>query len=163
MSIYDDIIRSQVKQGYLGGKNGALGSYAKDKPKEKEVKAPKHNYQIQITKGEIFVSSDRNGLSDPYVVLKVDKLLGKTLAETESIPDNMQPEWNYTHTFVAREGTKVVVKMMDKDPIGSNTVGEYNITVCGDKKYQPMNFHPDGNIKLITARAFIEIKDLGHV
>ena len=37
MSLYDDIVRSQVKQGNLGGKHGPLGSYAAKKQKAPKV------------------------------------------------------------------------------------------------------------------------------
>lgn len=36
MSIYEDIMRSQVKMGYMGGRNGPLGYLAKKK-KEKPI------------------------------------------------------------------------------------------------------------------------------
>eukprot|EP01117_Protostelium_nocturnum_P011952 TRINITY_DN4372_c0_g1_i2.p1 TRINITY_DN4372_c0_g1~~TRINITY_DN4372_c0_g1_i2.p1 ORF type:complete len:121 (-),score=18.78 TRINITY_DN4372_c0_g1_i2:197-559(-) len=59
-------------------------------------KDPMCKYEITAVSGNVWVSTDRDGLSDPYIVMKKKGLLGKTLFETPVVNDSMSPVWNFT-------------------------------------------------------------------
>eukprot|EP01117_Protostelium_nocturnum_P011951 TRINITY_DN4372_c0_g1_i1.p1 TRINITY_DN4372_c0_g1~~TRINITY_DN4372_c0_g1_i1.p1 ORF type:complete len:131 (-),score=37.58 TRINITY_DN4372_c0_g1_i1:43-435(-) len=105
-------------------------------------KDPMCKYEITAVSGNVWVSTDRDGLSDPYIVMKKKGLLGKTLFETPVVNDSMSPVWNFTEVITARKNTTITVKLMDKDPIGSNTIGVASFKLNGTQDFAPMSFSP---------------------
>ncbi|KAF2074605.1 hypothetical protein CYY_004112 [Polysphondylium violaceum] len=75
MSIYQDILTAQVKQGNFGGKKGQFGYLVDEEKRRKkankayEKTKDRRNYKIEITNGVVDVATDSNGLSDPWVSL----------------------------------------------------------------------------------------------
>ena len=57
-------------------------------------KVPKKLF-IMAVRGEELVSKDANGLSDPFVELR----LGKQVKQTKTIFESLSPEWNDTLEF----------------------------------------------------------------
>eukprot|EP00026_Physarum_polycephalum_P017218 Phypoly_transcript_18373.p1 GENE.Phypoly_transcript_18373~~Phypoly_transcript_18373.p1 ORF type:complete len:176 (+),score=37.56 Phypoly_transcript_18373:110-637(+) len=133
MSIYEDIIRAQVKQGNMGGKKGPLGSYAKEKKKDK-ITSTKHHFEVTITGGKVYKSTDANGLCDPWVRVCKPGLLGKTLCHTDVQHKTLEPKWDYKGKFKVdissdKNCAELIVEMLDKDMVGNDRVGIATIQV----------------------------------
>jgi hypothetical protein len=88
----EDIIQSQKEQGHLGGK-----PEKKIKSGDKK-KSDKVEVAITVHSAKVWVSTDSNGLSDPYVKVIQQGVINKTLLTTPTIKENLNPVWEYTKT-----------------------------------------------------------------
>ncbi|AMD22088.1 HGL252Wp [Eremothecium sinecaudum] len=77
--------------------------------------------EIEVVSAANLPSHDRNGLSDPFAVIKLD---GAKLFTTETIKKTLSPSWNAKTTIPipSRARNKLVIEVYDWDRAGSNTL-----------------------------------------
>eukprot|EP00026_Physarum_polycephalum_P016303 Phypoly_transcript_17180.p1 GENE.Phypoly_transcript_17180~~Phypoly_transcript_17180.p1 ORF type:complete len:169 (+),score=38.72 Phypoly_transcript_17180:277-783(+) len=168
MSIYQDIYDAQRSQGYMGGKKGATyGKYKDGKAKEHKEKkeSEKAKYSVTIHSGQVYKSTDSNGLSDPYVRICKNNLLGRTLMETPVQHKTLSPSWEYTGEFsLSKEKGKnaeVNIVLLDKDMVGSDKVGEYTFSLGSSGKNETVSFYVDKDgKKMINGQITLTYKKL---
>ncbi|KAM9984864.1 hypothetical protein ACTFIY_009296 [Dictyostelium cf. discoideum] len=136
MSIYEEIMRAQVKQGNMGGRNGPLG-YLLRETKQKEKKAVKVNtpkppkpvvtqspYTINLIEGTVTTATDNNGFSDPYLVIiaiKPDNSFSKILFKSNVCKKTLTPTWNQVENFFVKDNvTDIIVELWDHDVLSKN-------------------------------------------
>ncbi|KAN0018816.1 hypothetical protein ACTFIU_008749 [Dictyostelium citrinum] len=135
MSIYEDIMRAQVKQGNMGGKNGPLGYLLRDTKKKEKVakvntpKPPKpvvtkSSYTINLVEGTVTNPTDSNGLSDPYLVImaiKPDNSFSKHLFKSDVCKKTLTPKWNQVEHFIVNDNVSdIIVELWDHDVLSKN-------------------------------------------
>ena len=108
---------------------------------------------VNIKSATVLLSTDANGLSDPYVEVYIgDETSWKKLGSTKVKPETLSPVWDETFSGIV-DGlhTEVKLKLFDKDKFGSDYVGTYKSGshATGGTK---LDMHPKGNYKLITAQ-----------
>jgi hypothetical protein len=83
---------------------------------------------IRAVKGENLLSVDRNGLSDPYCMFKLEKNIHKLPYQAKTL----NPSWQSLDlTFNINDVNKAVmlVQVWDKDLVGSNDMGSFEINL----------------------------------
>ncbi|ORY07877.1 hypothetical protein K493DRAFT_295323 [Basidiobolus meristosporus CBS 931.73] len=71
-----------------------------------------HRYFVEVVLGQDLQPCDRNGLSDPYVVLKSN---GREIGRTRIIYENLNPRWEETFQISFSGVGSVEVVVFDKD------------------------------------------------
>lgn len=109
-------------------------------------------FDMMIMSADNIASHDRNGKSDPFLVIKVD---GETLYKTQTVKKTLSPIWNETAKIPipSRSRGRVSVEVYDWDRAGSNDLlGE---TVWDVSKIRPdeqneitLALKPQGSVKL---------------
>ncbi|KAN0033250.1 hypothetical protein ACTA71_002674 [Dictyostelium dimigraforme] len=135
MSIYEEIMRAQVKQGNMGGRNGPLGYVLRESKKKEKVakvntpKPPKpvvnkSPYTINLVSGTVTNPTDNNGFSDPYLVImaiKPDNSFSKHLFKSNVCKKTLTPTWNQSEDFVVGDNiTDIIVELWDHDVLSKN-------------------------------------------
>ncbi|EGG21310.1 C2 domain-containing protein [Cavenderia fasciculata] len=134
MSVYEDILREQVKQGNMGGTKGPLGyltqkenatklTKSSSKPKEEGY----HWIKIKLVHGIVYEATDGNGLSDPFVKfgrLNPTLFEGKYLFESPVEKKTLTPMWEWTSESkelqIAGKHRYLIVEMWDRDLLSRN-------------------------------------------
>lgn len=108
--------------------------------------------ELKVISAENIPSHDRNGKSDPFVVVRVD---GEKVAKTEVQRKTLSPVWNQKLDvpIPSRSGNKVTVEIHDWDRTGSNDLLCSNVldtTQFDPKKTKDvvLNLKPQGRVKL---------------
>ncbi|KAK5575058.1 hypothetical protein RB653_010313 [Dictyostelium firmibasis] len=135
MSIYEDIMRAQVKQGNMGGRNGPLGYLLRDNKKKEKASKPKvqkpakavvtkNPFTIKLEEGTITNPTDSNGLSDPYLIImaiKPDNSLSKVLFKSTVCKKTLTPVWNESGEFFVNDNVStLMVELWDHDVLSKN-------------------------------------------
>eukprot|EP01133_Synstelium_polycarpum_P020482 gene20482-24580_t len=139
MSIYEDILRAQVKQGNFGGKKGPFAYLAKDNRKEKNAKKERKYvtagaessklYKITLVSGTVANATDSNGLSDPYARIgKISPKLfeSKWIFETKADPKTLTPQWNESEEVyldIRNKHQFLIVQLWDRDMLKDDFIG----------------------------------------
>lgn len=80
---------------------------------------------VTIHKGTIFVSTDLDGTSDPYVKIYTEKDEKAAIYKTAVQSSTLEPVWEETVILnLAPESTYLRFVVRDKDPVGFDHVGE---------------------------------------
>ncbi|KAI9316096.1 hypothetical protein BX666DRAFT_2028321 [Dichotomocladium elegans] len=75
-------------------------------------------YTIRIVRADNLLGLDNNGLSDPYVVLEINK---EEVVKTRTIYKTVNPRWDQTFDIVLNErAVDVLALVYDEDVIGAN-------------------------------------------
>ncbi|KAI9243823.1 hypothetical protein BDA99DRAFT_529801 [Phascolomyces articulosus] len=75
-------------------------------------------YSIRVVRAENLQALDNNGLSDPYVVLEINK---KETAKTRTVYKTLNPRWDQTFdVWLNERDVEVLAVVYDEDMIGSN-------------------------------------------
>ena len=107
---------------------------------------------LDVISADNIPSHDRNGKSDPFVVVKVD---GEKVYKSETIKKTLSPVWNEKARvpIPSRSRCKVAVAIYDWDRAGSNDL--LAETVLSTTEFTPdhthdlnLNLNPQGTIKL---------------
>lgn len=107
---------------------------------------------LDVISADNIPSHDRNGKSDPFVVVKVD---GEKVYKSETIKKTLSPVWNEKTRvpIPSRSRCKVAVVIYDWDRAGSNDL--LAETVLSTTEFTPdhthdlnLNLNPQGTIKL---------------
>eukprot|EP01113_Clastostelium_recurvatum_P029664 TRINITY_DN3582_c0_g2_i1.p1 TRINITY_DN3582_c0_g2~~TRINITY_DN3582_c0_g2_i1.p1 ORF type:complete len:196 (-),score=27.25 TRINITY_DN3582_c0_g2_i1:21-566(-) len=143
MSVYDTILRAQMEQGNLGGKSmmRQLGLDRKEekrreKKEKKEVAESKIKKHIKFTisHAEVFLSTDSNGLSDPYVIIRKKKHSLTKILRTPYAKETLKPNWDYSETVLMTDKSVImsyfncVVELWDHDKIKDDFIGSTKVT-----------------------------------
>ncbi|KAN0036314.1 hypothetical protein ACTFIV_001605 [Dictyostelium citrinum] len=124
MSLMNDIINEQTKQGNLGGRNGSLG--------KKSSSSSSERVNFFIITGEITDSSIGNDV-DPFVRIGTidskDKI--KWILKTPVKNNTKKPSWSYqtNHNINLGEIKKLAIEMHHKSLLSSKPIGESNIDI----------------------------------
>lgn len=116
-----------------------------------DQEAEKWTVSVTIKDAEVYLSTDSNGLSDPYVEVFVGtdsswKRIGTTKVQEKTL----KPVWDETFTAsVNGLYRELKIKMYDKDRFGSDYVGTWKS--FAQPKGGRVECHPKDNHKLITA------------
>ena len=79
---------------------------------------------VTVVKGVDLESKDSNGLSDPYVILKV----GTTRCRTQVVPETLNPEFNETFVLRVNQFEPVRVEVWDHDQLSQDDFeGEFTL------------------------------------
>eukprot|EP01098_Paradermamoeba_levis_P010118 TRINITY_DN4234_c2_g1_i1.p1 TRINITY_DN4234_c2_g1~~TRINITY_DN4234_c2_g1_i1.p1 ORF type:complete len:168 (-),score=56.70 TRINITY_DN4234_c2_g1_i1:4-507(-) len=93
----------------------------KDKDKDKDKKKQQNDallcLEIRSLQGYDLISCDSNGLSDPYIILKLN---GEQTKKTKVKPETLNPVWDDVISFYAFTLDLLEFKVMDKDRVGSD-------------------------------------------
>lgn len=83
--------------------------------------------RARVLKGRNLAAKDRNGTSDPYLILS----LGDAKEATPTINKTLDPEWNQTLDFPlsGRVSPLIEVVCWDKDRFGKDYMGEFDIII----------------------------------
>lgn len=79
-----------------------------------------HIYSIKVVLGEELMACDRNGLSDPYVVLSYGE--GEEVGRTRVIYETCNPRFDETFEVRFRSPVTMMLTVYDRDAIGSDDV-----------------------------------------
>ncbi|KAI8987003.1 hypothetical protein BDB01DRAFT_849161 [Pilobolus umbonatus] len=79
---------------------------------------PNYLYSIKIVRAENLAPLDKNGLSDPFVVLEIDQ---KPIATTRTMCETLNPRWDEEFDIWLKDDTVDVLALVyDEDIIGAN-------------------------------------------
>ncbi|KAK7423113.1 phosphatidylserine decarboxylase [Neonectria punicea] len=83
--------------------------------------------KVSIIKARNLAAKDRNGTSDPYLVLS----LGDARVTTHTEPKTLNPEWNVTEEMPITSVQSLVLDVIcwDKDRFGKDYLGEFDIAL----------------------------------
>ncbi|KAL2623548.1 hypothetical protein R1flu_003753 [Riccia fluitans] len=84
---------------------------------------------VTVLRAENLVASDKNGFSDPFVVLKMRK--SKTKKQTKVVYKSVNPEWNQTIDFLVEDAIHDMlhIKVWDHDTFRNDFLGKYATTL----------------------------------
>ncbi|KAL5606086.1 hypothetical protein BROUX41_006144 [Berkeleyomyces rouxiae] len=93
--------------------------------------------KVEVLKGRNLAAKDRNGTSDPYLVLS----LGEARITTHSVSKTLNPEWNVSGAMPVNSLHSLVLDVIcwDKDRFGRDYMGEFDITleeIFADNKHE---------------------------
>ncbi|GAM25680.1 hypothetical protein SAMD00019534_088550 [Acytostelium subglobosum LB1] len=170
MSIYEDILRAQVKQGNFGGKHGPF-AYLAEKKKRKPTKEIIYDnwlgYEVTVERAELYIATDSNGFSDPYVRIgkKVkDGLFSKKwVLQTPAVSKTLNPVWNYTNSFTVNIGksSDLQLQLWDKDALKDDFIGSATFSVptgLYSSQTKTVDIYDPKNSKIINAKVTFTIK-----
>jgi hypothetical protein len=91
--------------------------------------------QMIIMSGRNLVAKDSNGLSDPYVTVKLktpqgDRLSEDQRIETRYIKETLNPIWAEVFKFEVSGDESLCIKCWDKDTFGHDLMGVLNLSVA---------------------------------
>jgi hypothetical protein len=88
--------------------------------------------ELVIHNAKVHISTDHDGLSDPYV--KIYDSQGTKVGETKVKSNTLEPEWEETFELrIEPENLPLVIIMYDKDLVGKSHIGGGLIHVNCDK------------------------------
>lgn len=61
----------------------------------------KYTYTVTILNGSVYKSTDSNGLSDPFIRIKKNNVLGSTLLETPVIEKTLSVQFSFILIFIS--------------------------------------------------------------
>ncbi|KAL3674991.1 hypothetical protein R1sor_024939 [Riccia sorocarpa] len=84
---------------------------------------------VTVLRAENLVASDKNGFSDPFVVLKMRK--SKSKKQTKVVYKSLNPEWNQTLDFLVEDAIHDMlhIKVWDHDTFRNDFLGKYSTTL----------------------------------
>ncbi|KAI8975730.1 hypothetical protein BDF20DRAFT_977296 [Mycotypha africana] len=75
-------------------------------------------YSIKFVRAENLPPADKNGLSDPYIVLEID---GKPIVRTKTVYETLNPRWDQVFDiWLTNETVDVLALVYDEDMIGAD-------------------------------------------
>lgn len=84
--------------------------------------------KVVVEEGRNLVAKDKDGNSDPYVLLQY----GKTVRKTKTVRRNISPSWNQTFEFAEISGGEYLkIKCFDADWIIDETLGTAQVNLGG--------------------------------
>ncbi|KKA30642.1 hypothetical protein TD95_004215 [Thielaviopsis punctulata] len=95
--------------------------------------------KVEVLKGRNLAAKDRNGTSDPYLVLS----LGESRITTHSVPKSLNPEWSVSGSMPVNSLHSLVLDVIcwDKDRFGRDYMGEFDLAleeIFADNKPEQM-------------------------
>ncbi|KAH8699947.1 phosphatidylserine decarboxylase-domain-containing protein [Ilyonectria robusta] len=83
--------------------------------------------KVSIIKARNLAAKDRNGTSDPYIVLS----LGDARVTTHTQPKTLNPEWNVSQEIAITSVQNLVLDVIcwDKDRFGKDYLGEFDLAL----------------------------------
>jgi len=141
-----------------------------------ETKPLPESISIALIRGKGLKGADKNGSSDPYVILK----LGREKFKSKKVKKSLDPDWNETFTFSKSETwtweTMLLIKALDADLLSSDVLGQAEIALsdleatewiplrassgenAGEVKLKNTFHHVKGDAKEITALELIVLE-----
>ncbi|KAI9472471.1 MAG: C2 domain-containing protein [Benjaminiella poitrasii] len=101
--------------------------------------APRGVLSVTVVEARNLKKEDFAGHNDPYVELWFDK---EYKQRSETVHDTENPVWNQTFTFNIEEGSswhKLYFKVVDKDKVDDDKIGEGHLDVADAFKGQPVD------------------------
>ncbi|KAI9005425.1 hypothetical protein CLU79DRAFT_841103 [Phycomyces nitens] len=110
-------------------------------------------YSIKIVRAEDLQPLDKNGLSDPYVVLEIN---GKQITRTRTVYETLNPRWDQIFDiWLTEKAVDVLAVVYDEDMIGANEecgLVWFKLSPEYFDDYQShelgLNLHPQGKLIL---------------
>lgn len=104
------------------------------KPSGKGERKSGIKLQLLVLSGRNLPAKDRNGLSDPYVTVKLKTAGGDHVAndqrqETRYLKETLNPVWCESFNFLCSPEDVLCVKCWDKDMMGHDMMGVVNLSV----------------------------------
>ncbi|UNI15698.1 Phosphatidylserine decarboxylase [Purpureocillium takamizusanense] len=100
--------------------------------------------KVVIMKARNLAAKDRNGTSDPYLVVTS----GDSRIETHAVPKTLNPDWNVIEELPVNSVQSLVLDVIcwDKDRFGKDYMGEFDLALeeifQGEKAEQPPRWYP---------------------
>ncbi|OLN81166.1 Phosphatidylserine decarboxylase proenzyme 3-like protein 2 [Colletotrichum chlorophyti] len=110
-------------------RNNSNGTTTSTNSKMAEL-SPKDNgltLKVVIMKARNLAAKDRNGTSDPYLVLT----LGDAKVTTHEVPKTLNPEWNVIEELPVNSTQSLLLDVIcwDKDRFGKDYLGEFDLAL----------------------------------
>lgn len=131
----------------------------REESEKKAAAAEKWKVTVTCDSAVVYLSTDSNGLSDPYMEVYVgDDNTWKKIGTTKVQSKTLSPVWNETFSAsVDGLSTDVKIKLYDKDNFGSDYIGTWKTSGHSSHGGTKLDFHPKGNHKLITAHGSVKV------
>ncbi|KAH8801721.1 phosphatidylserine decarboxylase-like protein [Xylogone sp. PMI_703] len=103
-------------------KSGAMDTSGPESPKVNGL-----TLKVVVLRGNNLAARDKNGTSDPYLVLT----LGDSKQTTQYVPKTLNPEWNTTLTMPVSSVKDLLLECIcwDKDRFGKDYLGEFDLAL----------------------------------
>lgn len=157
---WDAIAAGARGEGAAYDKKRKARAKEREEAEHKRLAAEKWHVSVTVHSATVYLSTDSNGLSDPYAEVFVgdpDAVLGYSkIGSTKTKSKTMSPTWEETfETNVTGLDTAVKIKLYDKDMIASSYLGSWKSTshTTGGK----IEICPKGNNKQINAHVNITV------
>ncbi|KAL1916830.1 uncharacterized protein VTP21DRAFT_5534 [Calcarisporiella thermophila] len=99
----------------------------------------RHLFSIKIVAAEDIKPMDKNGLSDPYVVLRIND---SVVARTRTIYETLNPRWDQTFDLSVDGVGNLIVEVWDEDIVGKNEIAGKGLLVLGpDNRFSDFQVH----------------------
>jgi len=139
---FDDLVADGVIPGFLQYRL----QFGEKEKLPKQLMFPATSYQdymlrAHIYQGKELPSADDNGMSDPFLEIR----MGSAKKNTSMVPETLYPRWYETQEITVRLPTNhemrpdIGVMVYDQDPWGVDFLGRFSVA---SKKIQP-KFNPD--------------------
>ena len=115
--------------------------------------------RVVLVSGTGLKSADKNGLSDPYCMLR----FGKIKRQSKTIRKTLDPKWNEEFEFKgdrAKLGTQLDLKLYDWDRIGRDDAlgdAKVDLSECLAKPHEMIEF-PEVTVEGKDAKGFVTLK-----
>jgi len=126
------VIRAGIEQKVEEKKQDLkVASPQPQSPAQSPVRSPEPvsrvgDMKITVIQAKGLPAADRNGFSDPYVVLQ----LGKVKHKTAVVKKNLNPVWRQTFEFKQASIDDIVnVEVFDEDNVVDETLGKFDISI----------------------------------
>ncbi|GAB5586840.1 hypothetical protein Unana1_01740 [Umbelopsis nana] len=87
-------------------------------PTVEKVEQTNFLYSIKVVMADNLKPMDKNGLSDPYVVLEID---GKQIAKTRTVYETLNPRWDQIFDIsLDHQTVEVLALVLDEDVLGAD-------------------------------------------
>lgn len=156
---WEGIAASACGEGAAYEKKRKARIAKQDAEEKKELAAEKWKVTVTCVSADVYLSTDSNGLSDPYMEVYVgDEGSWKRIGTTKTQKATLKPVWGETFKATVNGlASDIKIKLFDSDTFGKDYIGTWK-SCRPNQGGVALQFYPKGNDKLLTAHGNVTIK-----